>query len=175
MTHVHDDEEGPTMSDRAQTTIRAWPVPDETDLPAGLLELLADCDPTFHDAPADAGRVLAIDDPEAADGIVSYAELIAELHTIGLTVYAENLDNVGIKARWEFWPADGIPVRGRMDPHTRAVLVGHDELLAAPRLAECVGEAGPVGLEQISDSLLGGVMRELLLGPPLPPGVLEQA
>ena len=148
------------MSDRAETRVRAYPMPALDELADEVRELIADADGEVFTLDG-VGRVLAIDSEEAADGIHSYDELIAALHGLGLNVFAENLDDdTAIVARREFWAAGGDVLRWLINPLTRERLIRLAELEAAVRdgadaqaLLERFGEPElPDGLLDVADA-----------------------
>lgn len=121
------------MSDRAETRVRAYPMPALDELTDEVRELIADADGEVFTL-SGVGRVLAIDSEEAAEGIHSYDLLIAALHGLGLNVFAENLaEDTAIVARRELWAAGGEALRWLINPLTRERLIRLAELEAAVR------------------------------------------
>ncbi len=128
------------MSDRVETKVRAYPMPALEQLEAQLRELIEDGYGVVLEVP-DVGRVLVIDDDEAADGIRSYDELIHGLHEKGLNVFAQNLDHpAGIRARREYRAADGSRRSWWIDPVDFEALIGITDIEAAANATSSADE-----------------------------------
>jgi hypothetical protein len=123
------------VSDRAETRVRAYPIPADDQLDADLRALIDDSKHECEILELDGiGRVLVIDDKEAADGIHAYDELLDALHEQGVNVFAQNLDNPhGIRARREFRPAGGSRRSWWIDPVTLETLIGITDIEAAAK------------------------------------------
>lgn len=143
------------MSDRAETQVRAYPMPCWDDLPAALQDQIARNDAAIHRLPS-TGRALVIDSAEATEGLEEYLELICALHGHGINVFARNLDGVQIVARRGFWPAGGDPRICRIDSTTR------EPLIAVSTLEDAVNDG--TACEELLERF-----RE----PDLPVGLLE--
>jgi hypothetical protein len=154
----------------SETQIRAWPVP-----PGDLATQLSNIVEEDHGAVRNlegVGRVLSIDEDETPEGIDGYADVVETLHEAGLNVYARNLAGDGVAARIEWWPADGDRRRRRIDPVSRGIVIGREDVETAV-LAIGGDPDAPLAPEKLDDTQLATVFRVLLAEPELPAGLLS--
>jgi hypothetical protein len=154
----------------SETQIRAWPVAPG-DLAAELSDIVAECDATVRELEG-TGRVLSIDEDESPYGIADYEVEIETLHEAGLNVYARNLAGDGVAARIEWWPATGERRSRRIDPVSRRVVIGREDIESAV-LAIGGDPDVPLAPEKLDDTQLASVLRVLLVEPELPTGLLS--